>query len=230
MLQIQPNATAGIWGMFDNLLHIAQQGGAVVSILVGLSVIALTVILVKLWQFWALKPAPSRVVEVLVASLGQQPVTAPRRDPVSRLLAHLSVLLAEKRLPVADLRMESVRKARQLLAELSDHLRILEVIATVAPLLGLFGTVLGMIEAFQAMEAAGSQVNPAVLSGGIWQALLTTAVGLAVAIPVSMAHSWFERKVEVQAAAMQDVMDRVFLLQAEQGVAATKAVASAQAA
>ncbi|MDO6806083.1 MotA/TolQ/ExbB proton channel family protein, partial [Wenyingzhuangia sp. 1_MG-2023] len=91
--------------------------------------------------------------------------------------------------PEAALREETLRLARIEVGKLTQGLRPLEVIANIAPLLGLFGTVLGMIEAFQAMEAAGSKVDPAVLSGGIWQALLTTAGGLAVAIPVSMIHS-----------------------------------------
>ncbi|MFQ3198676.1 MAG: biopolymer transport protein ExbB [Paraglaciecola sp.] len=56
-----------------------------------------------------------------------------------------------------------------------------------------------MIQAFKAMEAAGSQVNPAVLSVVIWQALLTTAVGLAVASPVSMLNSYLKRQTEVKA-------------------------------
>ena len=106
-----------------------------------------------------------------------------------------------------------VRKARLAIEGLGHYLRILEVIASLAPLLGLLGTVLGMIEAFKAMEAAGSQVNPAVLSGGIWQALLTTAIGVAVAIPVSMIHSWFERKIELEASAIQDDIERVFCLE-----------------
>ena len=80
--------------------------------------------------------------------------------------------------------------------------------------MGLFGTVIGMIEAFKAMESAGAQVNPAVLSGGIWQALLTTAVGLAVAIPVSMLNSYFERKAEVEAQAIQNDLQRVFTIYA----------------
>jgi len=219
--------------MFPNLIHIAEQGGVVVSILVGLSLIALTVILVKAWQFFRLRPLPAQQMQKLMASLpaGQpsdraQPSFVKRRDLASRLLAHMVALLSRQSLSAADLRMESQRKARQLLSELTDHLRILEVVANVAPLLGLFGTVLGMIEAFQAMEVAGSQVNPAVLSGGIWQALLTTAVGLAVAIPVSMAHSWFERRVEVQAALLQDVMDRAQLQQAGDAVEISLAVAA----
>ena len=74
------------------------------------------------------------------------------------------------------------------------QLPALEVIGTLTPLLGLLGTVLGMIAAFRAMEVAGSQVDPSVLSGGIWQALLTTAMGLAIAIPVMAAYNWMDRK------------------------------------
>jgi biopolymer transport protein ExbB len=70
--------------------------------------------------------------------------------------------------------------------------------------------VLGMIEAFQRLQAAGSQVDPAILSGGIWQALLTTAVGLTVAIPVVLAHAWLERRVEHCGHQMEDAATRVF--------------------
>lgn len=65
-----------------------------------------------------------------------------------------------------------------------------------APLLGLFGTVLGMISAFQALQEAGSQVDPSILAGGIWVALLTTAVGLAVAMPTSVVLSWLEARMD----------------------------------
>ncbi len=63
-------------------------------------------------------------------------------------------------------------------------------------MLGLFGTVLGMIEAFQALQAAGNQVDPSQLAGGIWVALLTTAVGLIIAIPTAMSLAWLESRVE----------------------------------
>ena len=64
------------------------------------------------------------------------------------------------------------------------------------PLLGLLGTVFGMIEAFQQMESAGKSVDPTVLSGGIWEALLTTAAGLSVAIPIVVCESYFRSLVE----------------------------------
>ena len=78
----------------------------------------------------------------------------------------------------------------------SSNLNSLQVIATIAPLLGLLGTVFGMIEAFQQMEMAGKNVDPSVLSGGIWEALLTTAVGLSVAIPIVVFESYFRNIVE----------------------------------
>jgi biopolymer transport protein ExbB len=110
----------------------------------------------------------------------------------------------------ATLREELVRVASRQLGVLSGYLRALEIIASLSPLLGLLGTVLGMIQAFQELSVAGSQVDPALLSGGIWQALLTTALGLAVAIPVVLAHSWLERRVERCAQAMEDAVTRVF--------------------
>ncbi len=69
-------------------------------------------------------------------------------------------------------------------------------IATIAPLLGLLGTVFGMIEAFQQMESAGKNVDPSILSGGIWEALLTTAAGLSVAIPVVVFENYFRSLVD----------------------------------
>ena len=67
-----------------------------------------------------------------------------------------------------------------------------------------------MIEAFRQLEAAGNQVNPAILSGGIWQALLTTAVGLAVAIPVVAILNWLERRVDGLAHEMDNLVTQVF--------------------
>lgn len=75
-------------------------------------------------------------------------------------------------------------------------MKALDTIAQLAPLMGLFGTVLGMIDAFQALQEAGSNVDPSILAGGIWVALLTTAVGLAVAMPITLILSYFETRIE----------------------------------
>ena len=91
-----------------------------------------------------------------------------------------------------DLRGRLEAETETLFARLERGFRLLDSVAQLAPLLGLFGTVMGMIEAFQALQQAGSAVDPSLLAGGIWVALLTTAVGLAVAMPTSLVLSWFE--------------------------------------
>lgn len=201
-------------------------GGLVLWLLACLSVGSLTVILAKLWQWWRQRPRPLDVAERAVALLARGDraqailLVQGQRNHCARLIGETLRLLEAGMLSVEDVRTESLRLARGAVAALDGHLRILEVVASLAPLLGLFGTVLGMIDAFQALEAAGRQVNPALLSGGIWKALLTTAAGLAVAIPVSMANSWFERRVEVESAAMLDALERIFTCEAERCAAA----------
>ncbi|MFP6717413.1 MAG: MotA/TolQ/ExbB proton channel family protein, partial [Alphaproteobacteria bacterium] len=81
--------------------------------------------------------------------------------------------------------------------------------ANLSPLLGLLGTVLGMIKAFARLESAGTKVDPAILAGGIWEALLTTAFGLSVAIPALAAFYILEGQVENVRAQMKDATIRV---------------------
>ena len=114
-------------------------------------------------------------------------------------------------LPAAVGREEVTRLAQRELGALRTGLRPLELIVTIAPLIGLLGTVLGMIEAFQALEASGGQADPAVLAGGIWEALLTTAAGMAVAIPAAVALSWFEGIAETVQTQMEDAATRLFI-------------------
>lgn len=93
---------------------------------------------------------------------------------------------------------------RSQVAQLERGLTMLEIIGGVSPLLGLLGTVLGMVEVFSAITASGIG-NPQVLSGGISKALITTVAGLFVAIPAVGFHSWFSRRVDDFATEMQNV-------------------------
>jgi biopolymer transport protein ExbB len=192
-----------------------QMGGPVVWLLALFSVAATTVIILKVWQFWGLQQLAANVAEQALVAVEKHSTAQAKlllqgsRNPQSRVLLRAVKLHEEGALSLNELRAECWRCARARVNELTSGMRVLEVIANLAPLLGLFGTVLGMIEAFRAMEAAGARVDPSLLSGGIWQALLTTAVGLAVAIPVSVAHSWLERRVEVEASNLQDKLERL---------------------
>ncbi len=80
--------------------------------------------------------------------------------------------------------------------ELEKRIDILGIIAHTAPLLGLLGTVTGMIRAFMVIESASGRVNPQLLAGGIWEALLTTAFGLMIAIPSFIAYHIFNNKLD----------------------------------
>ncbi|WP_229721945.1 MotA/TolQ/ExbB proton channel family protein [Marinobacterium nitratireducens] len=199
----------------DQMLDFLQIGGPVVWILLGFSVVALSITLIKLWQFAWLRPESRGDIEQSLrlwqAGEADRALEALNtRRPVSELVALAVRGLQEESRDLALLKDELERVATLRLNQLRTLLRPLDVIATLSPLLGLLGTVLGMIVAFQQMEAAGNQVDPSVLSGGIWQALLTTAVGLAVAIPVVTVHNWLERKTERVAALMNDAVTRVF--------------------
>ncbi|MFZ5774866.1 MAG: MotA/TolQ/ExbB proton channel family protein [Thermodesulfobacteriota bacterium] len=77
---------------------------------------------------------------------------------------------------------------------LGRHLGTMATLANIAPLLGLLGTVFGMIKAFAVVESLGGRVNAAVLAGGIWEAMITTAVGLTVAIPLIILHNYLENR------------------------------------
>jgi biopolymer transport protein ExbB len=81
------------------------------------------------------------------------------------------------------------------MAKLERGLVILATVSTVAPLLGFLGTVIGMIQAFQAIELAG-EVEATLVAGGIKVALITTASGLVIAIPVSIAHNYFVSRID----------------------------------
>ena len=88
---------------------------------------------------------------------------------------------------------------------LSRTLNTLAVIASVCPLLGLLGTVIGMIKAFAVVENLGGSVNASVLAGGIWEAMLTTAVGLLVAIPLLFFHNHLESRLHLIQAELEEV-------------------------
>lgn len=116
---------------------------------------------------------------------------------LSRLnpLHHLIVDTMKARLEGTDsqqIRETVARDAHHALEPFEAPLKIIEVIAALAPLLGLLGTVMGMMEAFSAMAATEGRANASQLSGGIYEALTTTAAGLVIAIPFAALAAWIE--------------------------------------
>ncbi len=182
-------------GLFNALERVVALGGPVVVILIGVAILTTAVILYKLWQFSAAGVGRHKALAEAVRAWdqGDRPGAQAALTRSKSYLAPV-VDMAFTATPQDQTRLEAEAESR--FARLEGGMRLLDSVAQLAPLLGLFGTVLGMIEAFQSMQQAGSQVDPSLLAGGIWVALLTTAVGLAVAMPTSIVHSWFESRMD----------------------------------
>jgi len=107
---------------------------------------------------------------------------------------------------------ELMRRGNEELAKMNTLIRLLELIAMISPLLGLLGTVLGMIQSFQELEMAEGAANASVLAGGIWQALLTTAAGLLVAIPAAVGASLLSARIENAALMIESAVGEFFMI------------------
>lgn len=207
-------STSQPWS-FEQLSTFIDAGGPVIMILMLMSVIGLAVLLLKLWQFTRLQLNNRDFIDKALAHWrtgeykGAVSILQQSRNPIARVM-ETAMMLKKSQAEDTLAREEVTRIATNQLSETRSFLRIIEVIATLSPLLGLLGTVLGMIEAFQRMEMAGSAVDPSVLSGGIWEALLTTAAGLSVAIPAVVALTWLEQRIQHLKQTMEDAMTRVF--------------------
>ena len=183
--------------IFSSLADFFELGGPVVVLLLVVSVITLTIILIKIFQFTVSAVGNNQALYSELRKL----VTA-SEDQVARTLTVSRNIFAPMILDATNCdKTEEAFKRLQAAAEirfvkLESGFRFLDTVVQLAPLLGLFGTVLGMIEAFQALQAAGTQVDPSLLAGGIWVALLTTAVGLIIAIPTATSLAWLESRVE----------------------------------
>lgn len=200
------------------LAEFLTRGGPALWVIAALSVLTAALILWKFWDLARLGAWSRGPSEAAVAAwrAGESDAAIARLSSRKGLRARVSRRAMETRLgdmPDAAAREETLRVGKLALMEARRGLRALELIATIAPLIGLLGTVLGMIEAFQALQAAGNRADPAALAGGIWQALLTTAAGMAVAIPAAMALTWFESICDRVQVDMEDLATRIFTAQ-----------------
>jgi biopolymer transport protein ExbB len=216
------------------LAEFFEAGGPIIIILAVLAVLALGVGIVKLVQFFRIGVGRSGFVPAVVRQLRENhwreglSDLEERPNPVARVMAAAVRGKADSRMDDQVVREEVTRVAQAQLDAMERGLALLSLIATISPLLGLLGTVLGMIEAFQQMETVGDRIEPAVLAGGIWEALLTTAAGLSVAIPAAVIYTWLQRSVDVEAQRMEDAATQVFTLplygaEVEEGPAAVAA-------
>jgi biopolymer transport protein ExbB len=168
-----------------------------------LSVIAVTVFFFKVFQFARMGVGRHRVAEgVLNDWLGGRADQAlakasERKTVLTRILQ--SVMLCLRARPNEPAYAEELGRqvAINELTAMTQRMRVLETVVQAAPMLGLLGTVIGMIDAFGTLStSAGGVADPAQLAGGIWTALTTTAAGLAIALATYFVATWLEGRIE----------------------------------
>lgn len=180
------------------MIEVLRSGGPLMIPLALCSVLALAVIVERAWNLRHDRILPPQEIEHLrnLIDRGEfiraEEYASSRRSALNNLL----VPALENRRQSRELIREVVRDAgRQEVPELERYLGVLGTVASISPLLGLLGTVLGMIQVFSVISMQGVGQADA-LAGGISQAMITTATGLAIAIPALAAYNYFVSKAE----------------------------------
>lgn len=203
--------------MFD--LTILEKGGVVMLILGLLSVYGLSIILYKIYQFFSSGMFNVSYVDAVMQPIKRGQLTeakqkiAAEKGPVARIMRVAIDCVMNREMTLKSRESEIARVGSADIRYLESHMRGLEMIATTAPLLGLLGTVIGMIRAFSKLGEAGARVDPSMLAGGIWEALLTTVGGLAVAIPALAVYYLLDSLIEKVRSQMRDVTIQILALE-----------------
>jgi biopolymer transport protein ExbB len=197
------------------LFSIIQAAGWPIWPLLACSIVALALVIERLLSLRTFLVAPEGLLSEAIQASQQR---LPTQDVVAQLSAHsvlgrvlasgLQALQAEPRISDDDLRASMEAAGRQAAHTLDKHLAALATIASAAPLLGLLGTVVGMIDIFGSQSVPGSSANPVQLAHGISMALYNTAFGLIVAIPALMFWRYLRARVDAYVLGLELDADR----------------------
>lgn len=202
-----------------------NRAGPIGALILVSSVIALFIVVERLLTFRRIRLRDPEYIH-RIRSLAAEGDFAGAEDaarsqethPLALSLAHvLSRAGAQAHRSRVDLEKAVAHEATRQVRRLERFLPTLHLISNVSPLLGLLGTVTGMIKAFQAIQNLGGKVNASVLAGGIWEAMLTTALGLGVAIPALIAHNIFQGKIQNLVADLKEEATELFDLLEDRG-------------
>lgn len=180
------------------MFEIIKSGGWLMAPLILCSVAVVAIVAERLWTLQARRVAPEHLAAQVwnwlkSGELDEERMQALRAgSPLGRILA---AGLEQRRAPREVMNEAIEDTGRHVVHELDRYLITLGTVATISPLLGLLGTVLGIIHVFAAIGTAGLG-NPAALAGGISQALVTTVAGLTVAIPAYILYRYLRGRVD----------------------------------
>jgi len=166
------------------IADIFEKGGPIVWVLLAYSSVALALVLERAMHYLLTQSLPHDFEQALAKAFAENKVGAylqTLKGPEARIMQGINRARLEG---ISDLDSVASRCGSEELLKMERGFRTLSILGHTAPLLGLLGTIIGMIKAFMVIEVAGGRVDSQALAGGIWEAMLTTGAGLAVAIPV----------------------------------------------
>ncbi|MEQ5801813.1 MotA/TolQ/ExbB proton channel family protein [Halomonas sp. H10-9-1] len=179
-----------------DMMEALVAGGWLMLPLLGCSLLATVIIIERLWTLRAGRIAPRGLGQEVCTLISRGQVNLYWLESHSPLGGVLAAGLRNARLGHEQVRARLSEAATAVIHDMERFLSPLGTIAAIAPLIGLLGTVVGMIEVFAVIVSGDGASRTADLAGGISQALVTTAAGLTVAIPALMFHRYFQRRVE----------------------------------
>jgi biopolymer transport protein ExbB len=202
-------ASAQSLSVFDQL----AQGGSGIWVIGALSVLAVAVSIERLTRLRVARLVPAGLVDEVLPlwCSGQfEAINAALARHPSTLATVLAYLVQHRSAQTSVLSNRAGDIASLALREQQQRAYPLAVVATVAPIVGLLGTVVGMIEAFHVIAFAGGLGDPALLAGGISKALVNTAAGLTVALPSLGMHHFFKHRLTLIGIEIERQVNRVF--------------------
>jgi biopolymer transport protein ExbB len=195
------------------------KGGWVMYLIMLLSIYALGIIFFKAYQFYTSGIFNTGFIDRVMMHVKRGELTdashmlSREPGPVARIMRVAIECIVNREMTMKSRESEISRVGASEVRYFESHMRGLEMAATVAPLIGLMGTVIGMIESFSKLSEAGSRVDPSMLAGGIWEALVATVGGLMVAIPALASYYLLDSLIERVRATMRDVTIQILALE-----------------
>ena len=198
-------------------VSVINKGGPVMIPIILCSIFAFAIILERLLNIYRSKMDTSRFMDDITAALKRNRISdaleicETTQKPIAQILkagiAKHDCSRAEIREAIEDAGLHEVPK-------LEKNLSALATIAHVGPLLGLLGTVTGMVSTFQIIQQKAQAmypVDPSVLAQGIWEALITTAAGLLIAIPIHVGHHYLEKQADEIALVLKEITTSLYM-------------------
>ena len=195
------------------------KGGVVMYVIVALSIYELGINFFKAYQFVTGGVFNTQFIDRVMMLIKRGELTdasillSKETGPVARIMRVSVAGVMNREISMKSREAEIARVGSSEIRYLESHMRGLEMASSIGPLLGLLGTVIGMVAAFSKLAEAGTRVDPSQLAGGIWQALITTVGGLIVAVPAMASYYLIDSIIERVRATMRDVTIQTLALE-----------------